>query len=73
MTRRRSIVRQSSDRSSLAQVKAEIADFYQNIRTVNLDDEPELDTMGALLSAREDVQRGIEIRDADARHRAERS
>ena len=56
-------------RRSAAEVKAEIAAAYDRLSAaVDLD---ETDVMGVLLAGRADVQRVIELRDADAAHRAE--
>lgn len=69
MRRRRQIV-SASARMSAAEVKAEIAAAYDRIREpVELGGDG--DTITALLSGRADVERSIELRDADAAHRAE--
>lgn len=66
-------VRPSAPRQSASDYLRELrAGLHAVATSVDLDDEP-ADTMGALLAGRGDVERVIEIGDADAAHAARRS
>ena len=59
-------------RMSAAEIKGEIAAAYARLREPVELETDDCDPLAALLAGRSDVERVIELRDADAAHRAER-